>query len=67
NFAKALHQQGSVLLKIIKNGIIIQGRDISKLNQDLVESYIKAEEIYRIEGFDITADKLKQTLYPLIK
>jgi tetratricopeptide (TPR) repeat protein len=67
NFAKALHQQGSVLLKIIKNGIIIQGRDISKLNQDLVESYIKAEQIYRIEGFDITADKLKQSLYPLIK
>ena len=67
NFAKALHQQGAVLLKIIKDGITIHGRDISKLNQDLVESYIKAEQIYRIEGFDITADKLKQSLYPLIK
>jgi serine/threonine protein kinase len=61
DFAKALHQQGAVLLKIIQDGIPVQGKDTNKLNQEMVETYTKAEQIYRIQE-PPTADKLKSNL-----
>jgi uncharacterized protein (UPF0333 family) len=61
DFAKALHQQGAVLLKIIQYGIPVQGKDTNKLNQEMVEVYTKAEQIYRVQE-PANADKLRLNL-----
>jgi tetratricopeptide (TPR) repeat protein len=68
DWAKALHQQGAVLLKIIQNGITIQGKNLNNLNQEMIKAYTNAERIYLTEGDkgSNSADVLRLSLKNLL-